>query len=265
MDPTTPTQTRKDRRDAARAARKEAERAAAAHAARKRRLLQLGAVLGVALAAVVALIVLTGGGSDTADRSSAPASSAPAGAALTGIPQDGISIGRADAPVRLVEFGDLQCPFCADFSNHVAPALIRDYVATGKVRLEFRNMAFIGDDSVTGAHAAAAAAEQNRLWQFLEAFYSRQGQENTGYVTDEFLDEVYRAAGVDVAKARAFAETPAAQQPIDDADAMAQRYSIQSTPSFLIGTRGGGLARLKAGPTDAASIRSAIDGLLAER
>ena len=73
----------------------------------------------------------------------------------------------------------------------------------GKVKLAVRTLHFLGPDSVRAARVAAGAERQGRLWAFLEAFYARQGTENSGYVTDGFLREVAAAAGVDAGRALA--------------------------------------------------------------
>ena len=66
---------------------------------------------------------------------------------------------------------------------------------------------------------AAGAEQQGRLWPFLEAFYATQGEENSGYVTDDFLRQVAQAAGVDADKALAYAKTAAAQERLNRANA----------------------------------------------
>ena len=106
---------------------------------------------------------------------------------LAGIPQSGIYLGSPSAPVRLVEFADLQCPFCREYTLQTLPQLVQDYVRSGKVRMEFRDLAFLGKDSVTAGRHAAAAGEQNKLWNFIDVFYFNQGEENSGYVTPSFL------------------------------------------------------------------------------
>ena len=55
------------------------------------------------------------------------------------------------------------------------PALIRDQVRAGKVKLAVRTLHFLGPDSERAARVAAGAERQGRLWAFLEAFYARQG------------------------------------------------------------------------------------------
>jgi protein-disulfide isomerase len=268
---TPPKQTKQERREAARQARLDAERAAAAGAARKRRLAMLGGVLAVAAVIVVVAVVVSsgGGGNNAGSRASSveKATGAIPGQTessqmLTGVKQNGIFLGDPKAPVRFVEFADLQCPFCREYSLNTLPVLVQDYVRQGKVRMEFRDLAFIGDDSLKAGRWAAGAARQGKLWNFADVLYFNQGEENTGYMTDAFLTKIARAAGVDPVKAKAYAATDASAQPVKDATALAQRYGVSSTPSFLVGRRGGGLAKVDAGPTDTEKLKSAIDSQL---
>jgi protein-disulfide isomerase len=267
-----PRQTKQQRREAARAARVEAERAQAAAAQRRRRLMTLGGVLAAAAVVVVVAILVSGGGGDNAsDRPQAAQTSSGAipgqkesAEMLAGIPQKGIYLGKADAPVRLVEFADLQCPICREYSLQSLPQLVQDYVRTGKVRMEFRNLSFLGPDSITAGRAAAAAAQQNKLWNFADVFYYNQGEENSGYVTQEFIDRINKAAGVDSAEADAFAKSDASQEPLGAANTMANQLGVNATPTILVGKRGGELKAVDADATDVAAYKSAIDGVLGQ-
>jgi protein-disulfide isomerase len=265
--------TRKQKREAARAARVEAERAQSAAALRRRRFLTLGAVLAAAAVVVVVAIVVSsgGGGGDAADRPQAAQTASGAisgqkesGEMLAGIPQKGIYLGKSDAPVRLVEFADLQCPICREYALQSLPQLVQDYVRTGKVRMEFRNLSFLGDDSVTAGRAAAAAAQQNKLWNFTDVLYYNQGEENSGYVTQSFVDRINKAAGVDSAEADAYAKSAASKEPLGAANTLANQYAVDSTPTILVGKRGGDLKAVDADATDVSAYESAIDALLGQ-
>jgi protein-disulfide isomerase len=144
------------------------------------------------------------------------------------------------------------------------PQLVQDYVRSGKVRMEFRDLAFLGKDSVTAGRHAAAAGEQDKLWNFIDVFYFNQGEENSGYVTPSFLHTIDKAAGVDSAKADAFAASPASLAPIKQANTMGDQLGVQSTPTVLVGKRGGALQQIQAGPTDVATFKQAIDGVLGQ-
>src|SRR3954447_23988371 len=145
---------------------------AAGRSVRVRRARVLVGVALVALLAVVVAIAATSGGGGSGKG----AAKTPGGVAalFKGIPQQGMTLGRASAPVTVEEFIDPQCPFCAQFSREALPTVLKDYVRPGKIKLVLRPLAFIGQDSVTAARAVAAAGAQDKGWTFLDVLYSRQ-------------------------------------------------------------------------------------------
>src|SRR5215208_4457601 len=146
----------------------------------RNRLLLLGAAIVLAAAVVGVLVVVATGGSDSP---SAPTTtrSAPTASPLAGIRQNGTTLGSADAPVTLVVYEDPQCPYCAQWALGTFPTVVRDFVKTGRVKLEYRGIDILGPDSLKALRAIAATAEQNRLWNMVEALYRLQGAENTGW------------------------------------------------------------------------------------
>ena len=117
---------------------------------------------------------------------------------LAGIPQNGNVLG--ESAVTIVEYGDLQCPFCAQASAEVTPVLIDEFVRTGDAQLEFRSVAFLGADSETGALAAQAAGRQDGTWSFVEVLYANQGDENSGWLDEDIVREAAAATGLDLAQ-----------------------------------------------------------------
>jgi protein-disulfide isomerase len=188
------------------------------------------------------------------------ADTASTNALLDGIPQQGIELGSPTAPVTLTEFADLQCPFCRRYTEKVFPTVVRDYVRTGKVRMVFRGLSFIGADSVVAARAAGAAAQQNRLWQFVDVFYKNQKDENSGYVRTKFLRQIGAAAGLDVARLERDATTDSVQRELTDANSEADRLGIKSTPSFVLARAGQQPVRLKS--PSLGDLRSKLDSAL---
>jgi protein-disulfide isomerase len=250
--------TKRELRDQRRAERIAAERADAAAAARRTRMWRLLAAVGLAVVAVaVAAIASSSGGKPAAPP-------APAAVDLfRGIPERNGVLGDPKAPLTVTEFVDLQCPVCATASRDTLPSLVRDYVRTGKAKLDARTLHFIGPDSERAARVAAGAERQGRLWPFLEAFYAAQGQENSGYVTDEFLRSVASAAGVDADAALRFADTSAAQDRLNRANSDAQQLGVDSTPTFLVARGDGRPQVLAGGANDAQSVARALDAELA--
>lgn len=261
------TPTKQERRDAAREARLEQEQAQAGAATRKRRLVLLAGVLGAAAAIVVVLILASGGGSS----SKAPKVQAGEKVAgqnesrqmLEGIPQKGITLGKASAPVTMIEFADLKCPICREYTLQAMPTLVQDYVRTGKVRMQFRNLAFIAPDSDKAAAMAGAVSQQNKLWNFADIFYYNQGTETDAYVTDAFLRKVAGGVGgLGVDKALAQRDSAAVKRYLAEADALAGKYGVTGTPSFVVGPTGGTLKKVNVASLTADAFRAPIEAAL---
>jgi protein-disulfide isomerase len=215
-----------------------------------------------ALTAALLASILTVSLLVTLNQSGARDASAPATELrdpYAGIPQDGLSLGRKDAPLTLVEFADLQCPFCRDYAVQVLPQIVERYVRTGQLRLELRVLRFLGPDSVTAAAGAAAAAQHDRLWQYADLFYQRQGAENSGYVTQDFLHEVASDAGLKTQPfTRAIAERRA-ERMARDAEAEAKLLGVEGTPSFFIGPTGGALRPMQISALEFGQFATAIE------
>lgn len=240
-------------------------------AARSPQLVRLVAVGLAALAVVVTLVLVSQGGSSDSETHAPKGVEAVAGAAAStarfaGIPQRRIVLGNPTAPLTMVEFADLQCPFCAEYNRDVLPTVVRRYVRTGKLRLELRLLAFIGPDSVRMARTAGAAARQGRAWQLVDLIYHNQGGENSGYASKAYLRKLMAAVpGLDGPRAQREASSAAVSAQLAAAQAAADRAGVDSTPSFLLGTTGGRLEPLSPAALVPEEFTGPIDELLAGR
>ncbi len=175
-----------------------------------------------------------------------------------GIPQEGTALGEKDAPVTVYVYEDFQCPFCGQFSREMFPDLVDDYVRNGEARVVSETMAFLGPDSVTAARAAFAAGEQNRYWPYHSLFFEDQGEENSGYVTDDFLRGLAEETpGLDVKEWEGDRAGNSFTEELEAVQAKAQSSGVNSTPT-LIFDGPGGQAKID-NLTDYDQISSAID------
>jgi protein-disulfide isomerase len=183
---------------------------------------------------------------------------------LAGIEQHGTALGSPRAPVTRVEYADLQCPYCAEWSREALPTLIEDYVRPGKLRIVFRGLAFIGADSDEALRAAIAAGQDDHLWDIVHGLYENQGAENAGWVTDELVTAI--AAGVPGLDAKRLLETRW-EQGIEDemerAPVAAQAAGVSGTPAFQLGATGGRLRLLEVTSLGPEGIVPAIEDRLA--
>jgi protein-disulfide isomerase len=220
------------------------------------------AVVAVGVAAALIAVSLSGGKSEPR---AATVTGGPATAALfEGIPQRGIFLGSPTAPVTLIEFADLQCPYCAQWAEDSLPTVVRRYVRTGKVRLEFRGIAFIGPDSSTALNTVVAAASQNKLWNVLDLFYRNQGAENSGWVTEPLTRGILAAVpGLDVDRVLADRSSNAVADQILAARQRSLEAGVDSTPSFQIARRGEAPHRVELTSLEPSGITKALDAALA--
>lgn len=201
---------------------------------RRRRLLQIAsAATFLAVAVVLVLIVI-----DSSETEGGDTSLEDVGLVkreLQGIPQSGLALGEPGAKVTLYEYGDLQCPVCKGFAEEIVPEVVESKVRSGEAKIEFRNYTIISEESVPAAAAAIAAGQQGRGWYFLDVFYRNQGLEASGYVTDEFLAEIARGAGVlDIARWNRDRESGAVLRRVQRESEEAQGLGLTGTPSFVV-------------------------------
>jgi len=147
------------------------------------------------------------------------------------IEDDEPALGRADAPVTVVEFTEFQCPFCKRFNQNTFPKLKRDYIDTGKVRWVVRDlpMSFHAQARKAG-QAAHCAGEQGRYWEMREVLFG-----NSPKLEPEMLPRYAQVAGLDV---DAFNDCLASDRHLADMDRdtkVAGNVRITGTPTFLIG------------------------------
>ena len=227
------------------------------------RALVLGTVLAVIVAGIAIGVSVAGSGSSSS--SVALAGAEQTSLLLRGIPQHGNTLGRPGAPVKLVEYGDLQCPICRAFALDTLPTIIRQYVRTGDVQITFRGIAFIGSDSEKALRAVVAAGAQNRAWNMIDLFYVNQARENSGWVTDSLIQAAAgHVDGLNVATllaARNSAATDALMRTYA-ADAQRDMGGQIRTPTFLVGRTGQPLHVLQVASLDASQFTPTLDRLL---
>jgi protein-disulfide isomerase len=212
------------------------------------------AVAVVAAAALVG-VALVGRGD-----SGEPATEAPV-VDLSGIPQDGRTLGPADANITLIEWADPQCPACRLYTEEFFPTVVDAYVRPGRVNTEFRGFPFIGDDSVKAYRFLLAAAEQDKLWELQEALYRHQGGENDGWVTDDLIRELAAEIdGLDVEQLFADAESDEIVAEAAGAEAVAQAAGIEGTPTLQIAIGDDDPYQIQVANVD--QLRAALDDAL---
>ena len=242
-----------------------------------------GALLLAALAVFV-LAACGSGGGDTpgtpAAAASGPASASPsptldaAARAELAAPirridyraasPDGASLGAATAPVVLTVYEDFQCPFCLRWTLTVEPMLVQEFVAPGKLRIEFKNLPILGQDSVNAAIAGVCAADQGVFWEFhrllflhqLEAGQLEQEVLNDGRFNPDPLIAFAVEAGADRDAFASCLLSPETGPRVAADVRSANALGLRSTPSFLVN------GQPVTGPRDVPGWRTLIQSAL---
>ncbi|MCO8126865.1 DsbA family protein [Acidimicrobiia bacterium EGI L10123] len=213
----------------------------AARTARTRRdrtRVALPIVVAVA-AAIVAIVMAVGAGGAPDEAADGAAADAPrAGDEPAAGPEHRgtgpMAKGDDDAPVVMVMYSEFQCPFCGKFARDTEPELVERFVDDGTLRIEWRDLPYLGPESLQAAVAGRAAAEQGGFWELADALFADQAPPNSGRLTAEHLVDVASGLGLDAERFRAdLADADLVEAVRADVDE-AVGFGVTGTPAFFV-------------------------------
>jgi protein-disulfide isomerase len=223
----------------------------------------VGLVVIAAIGALVAVIVLRDSDSDelvsklTEAHDNFPADMV-----------DGAFVGDPNAPLTLTSYEDFQCPFCLLYTANQEPGIIEEFVKSGQVRLEFKHLPILGTESLRAARAGVCAAEQNVFWDFQNAIFTKQAEEDqvgneqidVGRLSDDALRDFAVDAGADGAEYDACFADQASLDKVQADQTEASSFGISGTPGFALNgvPLGGGT------PSDIEGWRTIFESFLAD-
>ena len=186
--------------------------------------------LAAVVAVVAVLIYMNRPGSTTGKAAYAP---------IARTTVNGKIVGNPDAPVKIIEFADFQCPFCKQWFDGTEPKLLEEFLNKGTVSLQFVSFAFIGDDSRRAAAAAECAADQNRFWDYHDLLFKRQGSENTGVFSNANMKKFgaelkTHFSDFDTTKFDKCVDSGEKLPNVDADTKQGKAAGVTSTPTFLV-------------------------------
>jgi len=145
------------------------------------------------------------------------------------------AMGDPNAPVKIIEYSDFQCPYCGLFVKETEQRLIDSYIATGKVYFEYHSLGvFIGPESGRAAEAAYCAGDQEKFWEMHDIIYANQTGENVGDFLDPHLTAFAKKLGLDMTAFNdCFTSNKYAERVKQDGEA-GQQAGVRATPSFVV-------------------------------
>jgi protein-disulfide isomerase len=175
--------------------------------------------------------------------------------------------GDPNAPVKLEEFSDFQCPYCARFAHDTEAQIMDAYVKTGKLYFVYRSFgAWIGTESGAAAEAAYCAGEQNKFWEMHDIIFANQTGENIGDFTNRRLTAFADKIGLDMGSFSSCFNAQTYKSRIDKDKADGLAGNIKATPSFLMTYTVNGQTKTEVieGAVPFSEFQSKIDAALAE-
>jgi protein-disulfide isomerase len=167
------------------------------------------------------------------------------------------AMGKADAPVTMIEYSSLTCPHCASFHKETLPRIKESYIDTGKVRLVYRDFPF--DRLALRAAQIAHCAGKDRYFAFLDVLF--RNQENWSRDKDPMaaLARLAKLGGIGQAEH----DVCVGDQKLIDSILMGRQggekeFNVESTPTFIIN------GHKVLGALPFADFQKVIDGQLAK-
>lgn len=176
-----------------------------------------------------------------ATRRSEPRRSAPPAVDVALAAQaEGYLIGRPDAPVKIIEFSDFECPYCAQFATVTEPDVRKRLVETGDASFRYYDYPLDQHpNSWPASHAAACANEQGKFWEMHDRIFAGQNDWN-GQATSRpkgVFEGYARQIGLDVGKWEQCFDEQRHLKKIQANKAEGDRRQIQGTPAFFVNDR----------------------------
>jgi protein-disulfide isomerase len=152
------------------------------------------------------------------------------------------NMGDPNAPVKIVEYSDFQCPYCKQFADTTLQAIIDTYVTNGKVYFTYRSMGnFVsqnigsgGTESRDSAEAAYCAGEQNKFWEYSQSLFANWQGEEVGSFSPSRLNEIAKSLGLETTQFSDCLKSSQFRDQVDQDQTDGRAAGITATPSFLI-------------------------------
>ena len=144
-------------------------------------------------------------------------------------------LGSESASVTIVEFGDYQCEACYYWFHNTRASLIDNYIETGKAKLVFVDLPFLGRDSPKAAQASYCAEDQEKYWEYHTMLYTFQdGPPDSGWADRDRLNSFAFSLDMNMDEFNNCMDSSKYQKRVKANYDEAVKHGVQQTPSFII-------------------------------
>ncbi len=152
---------------------------------------------------------------------------------------EGYLVGNPDAPVKVVEFGDFECPACGQWAAVTEPDVRSRLIATGKISFRYFDYPLdVHRNTWPASNAVACAADQGKFVEMHDGVFAAQDQWNGETTRDpsKVLRKVAESVGLDMDAWQKCYDTQANYPRIKASQEEGARRGINQTPTFIIGS-----------------------------
>ena len=152
-------------------------------------------------------------------------------------------LGSESAPITIVKFGDYQCEACYYWFHNTRSTLIDNYIETGKAKLVFMDLPFLGRDSITAAQASYCAEDQGKYWEYHTMLYTFQEIEayDSGWADRDRLNAFASSLDMNMDEFNECMDSSKYKNRVKANFDEAVRNGVQSTPTFILISQDGKL------------------------
>ena len=145
-------------------------------------------------------------------------------------------LGSESAPITIVKFGDYQCEACYYWFHNTRSTLIDNYIETGKAKLVFLDLPFLGRDSITAAEASYCAEDQGKYWEYHTMLYTFQEVEayDSGWADRDRLNAFASSLNMNMDEFNECMDSSKYKNRVKANFDEAVRNGVQSTPTFIL-------------------------------
>jgi len=173
------------------------------------------------------------------------------------------ALGSESAPITIVEFGDYQCESCYYWFHNTRSTLIDNYIETGKAKLVFVDLPFLGRDSITAAHASYCAEDQGKYWEYHTILYTFQEIEgyDSGWANRDGLNSFASSLNMNMDEFNDCMDSSKYKKRVKANYNEAVKHGVQQTPTFIIISQDGTIEKF-AGPQPYSVFAAIIEPML---
>lgn len=187
-------------------------------------------IISLAAIAVVALLIAVNSG---------PVGEIRDGKVLERLQVNRNSTGDPNAPIKVEEFSDFQCPYCRLFADEEESAIVEKYVNTGIVYFTYTPFSFLDGNAPDGesklaAQAAYCAADQDKFWEYHDILFANQNGENVGDFSNKRLIAFAEKLGLEMGAFRSCLNGNTYRQQVLNDLARGRNLGVSATPTFIV-------------------------------